>query len=1283
MNCNYLYLFKPIYRAAKSGIQPFSNLTRKTKAHMFGEDYNDPFTHNILSMASYKYELGDAEKIEQLFPPPGLADPKLGFHEYADVIKHYTINSLHADAVNFQGITVTKDSGRYFIQLDSTGEQDILEAFGRRHAMIFSEQYAQKAIRGMELLKELKVWNPMEGFHVNASPTDGTSKWHLFPSLGLNVMNQKAILLLHYPPWAIVQLGTFENAITFRRWEQLLTCAGISDSDASLYKTFMEVSPIAAPGSGESEYPNDYFPIMMASGFFDGGPDRDYIRSMLELFLNPPGWPEDRKYTLPLLICGSPLYDPQSPGWFRTAYTDILPKDEHGIPQVNVLQTGTFKVFPNSKRETPYLISNHMIAAGVTGKCTDDPSQIPDIRQYEAQDMVSASFLKIYSDDPEISPQDAKSQACMRWFGNPGGTGVPKPKDENDQLTLCALAQMDLFFEPNPPRPKYTFAQALERCKTATDPGNPCCGNIKSAGNDKSINIYCISSDRESGKYQLWAVDPDSTSLFTEIKSGAENSIPKNSNLIQVGNYILEWSDLDTDNKYAYRLLQFNPEASNPLGSFVADPTQDGKLIWSEAAVQAGVWSKSKFFCSRQDFANPDGAKKGFESGSELILISMHNFVLNFIPTEGRGTNQLFNFDPGSSDPLPAPYSPQGSWLTIESGHELSYVNGYVLDRNIATSDFTIWQFDPQAEGSLSYPPIREGNWTEIRKGDRLSIMGEYILQWDPSSNNFWLRKFDLENETGMSSVLQKGTLPKSVTYGSTLTFFETLIPLNIELKSKPGTMDFMRDKIQHVIYYMIENRSFDHVCGWLYEKGEKFHVVGPDGPYRGVDENFKNSFRGKEYAITKYHDGKLSPDINLDLDQQDPYHDNSDVLRQMFYPDINNYFDKKKPGMGGFAYNNGTAEVMQGYTPEQLPVLNGLAKNYAISDDWFSSTPSGTTVNRAFSLTGSTLARLNNFQNGSEYLEWSQYPHRPSIWKVMWANGIKDFKLYNSVEWIECKYTYNLFLKGQIPSIDSPFVVGNYVPQLNQFFDDLKYGTLPKFSFLEPKWVTFTGSTSYHPGNDLIPGERELNDIFTAIQSSPLWNNTLLVITFDEHGGLPDHVAPPYATKPWANDSFNGFTSDIMGVRVPTILVSPYITSNTVFRSDTGTSYDSTSILSTLLNWMGIPKSRWGLGERTNHAPTFENAFCEAQPRTDKVVLDLPYDKNFPKESTPGISSHAPVLPVHDLHRLLVPGMIASMTPNMDPSERKKMTDEILDNAVSLQDLHKRLDALHRIHNH
>ncbi len=432
-------------------------------------------------MPSHHYILGPVAQMEHLYPAADLAEKDLKFHNYFDVISHYTQSSLRADGIKgIDTVEVTHSGGHYHVKLEGNASLETMVTFGERHAQIFDKHHAQKAIRGMELLKEFRVWNPMENYHVNRSKTDGTSKWALYPPLGLNVMGQKGLLMMHYPPWACLQMATFDNAITMFRWEQLLVASGIPKEDVCFFKTIVDINPIAAPGSGESEYPNDYFPVMMASGFFDGPPDRDYLRSMLELYLTPPGWPQERKYTLPLLICGSPLYDPQAPAWFRVSYTDILPRDQDDIPQVNVLQTGTFRVRPDSKRETPYMICNHMIAAGVTGRCTDHPETIPDIRQYEAQDLVAATFLKLYADDPDLTPQEAKKQACERWYGNEEGTGAPIPKAEDDRRTICALAQMDLFFEPKPwPHPKYTFEEAWERCKDATQIDNPCYGKIK------------------------------------------------------------------------------------------------------------------------------------------------------------------------------------------------------------------------------------------------------------------------------------------------------------------------------------------------------------------------------------------------------------------------------------------------------------------------------------------------------------------------------------------------------------------------------------------------------------------------------------------------------------------------------------------------------------------------------------------------------------------------------------------------------------------------------------
>ena len=418
-------------------------------------------------MAIYTYALGSVALLDELFPPADLANSDVGLTDRESVIAHYTRNSLLADGFITPTASVQRADNQYWIEIAADGDESALAAFAEYHRQIFCSEAAGKAIVGRDLLKELGVWNPMEGYPVNSDSDDGKCKWHLFPPLGLNVMGQRGVLLMHYPPWQVLQQGTFLDCMTMHRWDTVLRASGIPEDDVSYFRTIVDVNPIAAPGAGQSEYPNDYFPIMMASGFFDGPDDRDYIPTMLRLYLNGPNATGER-HTLPLLVCGSPLYDPQAPGWFRVAYKDVMPTNENGTPVTDVLQVGKVRLSPEDTRETPYMVANHMIAAGVTGKCTDDPADIPDIRMYEAQDLVAATFLYEYAQNPDIEPEEAKSKACLRWFGNADGKGPPNPPDEKDAQIICALAQMDLFFCPGPPpHPKYTFEEAMKRCADA------------------------------------------------------------------------------------------------------------------------------------------------------------------------------------------------------------------------------------------------------------------------------------------------------------------------------------------------------------------------------------------------------------------------------------------------------------------------------------------------------------------------------------------------------------------------------------------------------------------------------------------------------------------------------------------------------------------------------------------------------------------------------------------------------------------------------------------------
>jgi hypothetical protein len=292
-------------------------------------------------------------------------------------------------------------------------------------------------------------------------------------------------------------------------------------------------------------------------------------------------------------------------------------------------------------------------------------------------------------------------------------------------------------------------------------------------------------------------------------------------------------------------------------------------------------------------------------------------------------------------------------------------------------------------------------------------------------------------------------------------------------------------------------------------------------------------------------------------------------------------------------------------------------------------------------------------------------------VWKVLWSNGFTDWKIYNSVEWQHFVHTYHLFLEGQIPSVDAH--KEDHIASIDQFKKDALAGRLPAFSFLEPIWISLAGTSSYHPGGDLVPGERNLNSIYDALRKGPAWNETMFIITFDEHGGLFDHVPPPYAENPWPNDVINGFRYDMMGVRVPAIVISPWIEEHTVFRASGTVPYDLTSILATLLNWYGIPKSRWGLGERVNHAPTFEGILQRSAPRRVSPSFTPPHDKSFPREGGGGEDMR-----LHPLHRQMTPWLVAALANGkLSMQDTAQATNDILANAGDLKTLHKMLKDL------
>ena len=162
--------------------------------------------------------------------------------------------------------------------------------------------------------------------------------------------------------------------------------------------------------------------------------------------------------------------------------------------------------------------------------------------------------------------------------------------------------------------------------------------------------------------------------------------------------------------------------------------------------------------------------------------------------------------------------------------------------------------------------------------------------------------------------------------------------------------------------------------------------------------------------------------------------------------------------------------------------------------------------------------------------------------------------------------------------------------------------GTLSAYTFPEPNWDS-TGN-SQHPNYDVALGEQFIHDVYEALRAGPGWPGTLLVITYDEHGGCYDHVPPPWGAVPPDNDAGEfGFGFDRFGVRVPAVLVSPLIAPGTVYRVPAGgTPLDHTSILRTVEQRWNLPT----LTARDAAAPAFGDVLTLTTPRADDVLAGV-----------------------------------------------------------------------------
>jgi phospholipase C len=406
---------------------------------------------------------------------------------------------------------------------------------------------------------------------------------------------------------------------------------------------------------------------------------------------------------------------------------------------------------------------------------------------------------------------------------------------------------------------------------------------------------------------------------------------------------------------------------------------------------------------------------------------------------------------------------------------------------------------------------------------------------------------------------------------------------------------------LDHVVLLMFENRSFDNLLGRLYQPGEVESFEGvlgrvltnpvPDWADSGgrsaldygvaAGMNTPSPDPGEEYQhVNTQLFGVIDPAANLDVladKMTAPYNAPADpLLPPPMTGFVTDYISAFAAEMGRKPSYDEFAQIMTGHAPEQMPVTHTLARGFATFDHWFCEVPSQTFANRSFVHAASSSGFVNNLSPTGSF---PVHNTAETIFERLDRAGL-TWKVY-------CDPPSHMSLTGIIharrlwPHFASKFETTDV------FLQDAADGTLPTYSFIEPNLLY--GHNDMHPAFDalfpdtpidapssLLGGEELLARIYRAVQASAsergsnAWN-TLLMITFDEHGGTYDHVPPPLVPPPvpGARPGQLGFGFDRSGVRVPAIAVSPWIPPQTVISSQ----YRHTSVIATL-------RKRWSLGD-------------------------------------------------------------------------------------------------------
>jgi phospholipase C len=483
-----------------------------------------------------------------------------------------------------------------------------------------------------------------------------------------------------------------------------------------------------------------------------------------------------------------------------------------------------------------------------------------------------------------------------------------------------------------------------------------------------------------------------------------------------------------------------------------------------------------------------------------------------------------------------------------------------------------------------------------------------------------------------------------------------------------------------HTVVVMFENRSLDSLLGYLYAPGtvprnQTFNgLAGAD--HRCPVPPYIND--GHAFVSARISPGTDADMMNPNPDPGEPYqHVNTQLFSIVDPPDNafktapfmvapwNNPAPGQTPTMDGFVQDycnsfvaankrNPTFDeyrvIMDSFSSEQLPVLSTLAQQFAVYDAWHCSVPTQTLPNRAFFHASTSSGYTVNVR----YRKWAEHNDQPTIFNRLQDAGRTWRVYYDETQVVPMTaliHAQRLF----------PYWLSNFAT-MQAFYKDVTNGTLPDYAFIEPR--SFFNNNDYHPPapsfdyhgiiiggiSDVRAGDLLAHQIYMAIRASNAAGsnalNTLLLLTFDEHGGCFDHVPPPAALAPNSvePEGEKGFFFDRLGVRVPTIAISAYTEANTVINR----TVHHGALVRTLCTKYGLAH----LTERDRTAPDLADAInlqTPRQPSTWPVTVPRPVPPDL--SGTDPLAVGVPPIPLNDLERTIV-GLALAQFKGGEPKE-------------------------------